>query len=232
MKVAIMQPYLFPYIGYFQLVNAVDKFIFYDDVTFIKQGWINRNRILLDDKEHLITIRLNGASSNRLINEIAVSQKNDNLIKTIIQAYSKAPFFNETIPLIQNVFTEMKCLNKISKIAEISVKMVSEYLNLNTIFETSSEVYTATKHLKKEERLIAICKKNNADTYINPSGGKDLYNKSSFSKEGINLLFIKNHITGYKQFKNAFIPGLSIIDVTMFNSHNQLREMVCQYELE
>jgi WbqC-like protein family len=232
MKVAIMQPYFFPYIGYFQLVNAVDKFVFYDDVTFIKQGWINRNRILLNDKEHLITLKLDGASSYRLINEIAVSQKNDNLIKTIIQAYSKAPFFNEVIPLIQDVFTEMNYLNKISKIAEISVKKVSEYLNLCGVFETSSEVYSATKLLRKEERLIAICKENNADSYINPSGGKDLYNKNSFRKEGINLFFIKNQITGYKQFRNDFIPGLSIIDVMMFNSPDLVREMVCQYELE
>jgi hypothetical protein len=232
MKVAIMQPYLFPYIGYFQLVNAVEKFIFYDDVNFIKQGWINRNRILVDNKPHLLTLKLNGASSYRLINEIAVVQKNDDLLKTIIQAYSKAPFFNEVIPIIQEVFTAMNSLNKISEIAEISVTIVSEYLNLKTIFETSSEVYALTKKFTREERLIEICKENNADAYINPSGGKELYNKDNFRKEGINLHFIKNHITGYKQFKNAFIPGLSIIDVLMFNSRNQVREMVCQYELE
>jgi hypothetical protein len=231
MKIAIMQPYFFPYIGYFQLVNAVDKFIFYDDVAFIKQGWINRNRILLNGKDHLITLKLDGASSFKLINEIEIIQKNGTLLKTIIQAYSKAPFFNEFVPLVQEVFDAMNKLSSISKIAEFSVKKVSEYLNLSTIFETSSDVYSTSKLLRKEERIFAICKRNNADTYINPDGGKELYDKRSFRKEGITLFFIKNQISEYTQFKNYFIPGLSIIDVMMFNPPNLVREMICRYEL-
>jgi len=226
-----MQPYFFPYIGYFQLINTVDKFVFYDDVTFIKQGWINRNRILLNGKDYLITLKLNGSSSFKLIHEIEVFKQNGNLIKTIIQAYSKAPFFNEVIILIQEVFATFNELKSISKIAEISVKKVSQYLNLTTVFESSSEVYSMTKNLRKDDRLISICKKNEADTYINPSGGRDIYDKNIFSEKGIRLFFINNHITSYNQFNNVFVPGLSIIDVMMFNSKEKISEMLNQYEL-
>jgi WbqC-like protein family len=232
MKIAIMQPYFFPYIGYFQLVYAVDKFVFYDDVTFIKQGWINRNRVLLKNSDHYITLRLNGASSNKLINEINAIPTNDKLIKTIAQAYFNAPFFKEVFPLIENTFSIMNELRSISRIAESTVKKISEYLNLTTIFETSSELYSKTKSLGREERLIEICLRNAADTYINPFGGKELYNRDRFKNEGINLLFIKNQLPVYTQFKNEFIPGLSIIDVMMFNSTEKVREMLCQYELE
>ena len=72
MKLAIMQPYLFPYLGYFQLIAAVDKFVFYDDVNFIKNGWINRNRLLISGKVNYITIPLSGASSFLKINQVLV----------------------------------------------------------------------------------------------------------------------------------------------------------------
>lgn len=232
MKLAIMQPYFFPYIGYFQLIDAVDKFIFYDDVTFIKQGWINRNRILLNNKDHLITLKLKNSSSNKLISEIEICKDNHSLIKTLVQAYSKAPFFNEVMKLIQDVFHSIDELKTISEIAEISVKKVSWYLNLETTFETSSEIYPETQYLRKEERLIAICKINNAGTYINPSGGKILYDKKIFEHEGIELFFIKNHIPVYRQFQGEFIPGLSIIDILMFNPPDVIRAMIQKYELE
>jgi len=231
MKVAIMQPYFFPYIGYFQLINSVDKFIFYDDVTFIKQGWINRNRILLNNKDHLITLKLKGASSNKLINEIEIIHNNGNLLKTIYQAYKKAPYFREISPIIEEVFRTMESKTKISEISEISVKRVSKYLGLNTEFETSSELYFNTRFLTKENRLIEICKENKADIYINPYGGESLYDKSNFKEKEIKLFFIKNNIVSYNQFKSEFVPALSIIDVLMFNHPEIIKEMLRQYVL-
>jgi hypothetical protein len=227
-----MQPYFLPYIGYFQLINAVDKFIFYDDVSFINKGWINRNRILLNGKDHLFTIALKSASQNKLINQIEICKQNNKIVKTIKQAYSKAPYFKDVFTLIQQVFDKMNETKSISKIAEISVKMVSNYLNLSTFFITSSEKYSYTQNLYREKRLIDICQENGANIYINSSSGKILYNHESFKENGIKLFFIKNNINTYKQFNNDFIPRLSIIDVMMFNDKKTITEFLNNYEIE
>jgi hypothetical protein len=231
MNIGIMQPYFFPYIGYFQLINAVDKFIFYDDVNYIKQGWINRNRILMNGRDSLFTVKLKDASSYRPINEIEINSGNEKLTKTIIQAYSKAPYFKDVFPLIQNIFDSMHEIKKISQIAQLSVKKVFEYLDINKTFEASSQIYGHTKDFGKAERIITICRENGADTYINSYGGQELYSKSEFCEKGIALHFIKNNLPVYKQFKDGFVPGLSIIDVLMFNSKDEIKEMLNHYEL-
>ncbi len=226
-----MQPYFFPYIGYWQLMNTVDKYVIYDDVNYIKQGWINRNRILMNGKDNMFTMSLKDASSFKLINEIETNQGNEKLVKTIIQEYSKAPYYNDVFPLIQKILYEANELKKISTIAQLSVVKVFEYLGISKIFEVSSQVYSHTKHLGRAERLMAICKENGADTYINSYGGQELYSKSEFDEKGIALHFIKNNLPVYKQFKNDFVPGLSIIDVLMFNSKNEIKEMLNHFEL-
>lgn len=224
-----MQPYLFPYIGYFQLINAVDKFIFYDDVNFIKNGWINRNRILVQGQLHYLTVQLKNASSFKLIHEVEFTDNRPKLLKTLEQAYKKAPFYNVIMPIL------IDCLifptNNISELAIYSVKKTSHYLGINTVFDNSSITYFDTKGLEKFERLHQICKKNNADTYVNPIGGVDLYNKITFLDNNISLYFLKTNEIKYAQFKDDFIPNLSIIDVLMFNSVNEIRELLAQCEL-
>lgn len=232
MKVAIMQPYFFPYIGYFQLINAVDKFVFYDDVNFIKGGWINRNRILLHGKDQYITIQCIKSSPHKKIIEVEVNTKSKeylNILKTIKMAYKKAKYFEQVFPYIENVF-EMNGAN-ISVIAEKSILEVSKYLNIRTEFLKSSEIFSQTKGLEKTDRLIAICKKLKVDNYINPIGGKELYSKSIFLQHQINLFFLRSKNVQYTQFKNDFIPSLSILDVMMFNSPEQIKSMLNQYEL-
>jgi len=226
-----MQPYFFPYIGYFQLINAVDKFIFYDDVNFIKSGWINRNRILMNGKDTYFTVKLSNASPNKLINEIAINRGNEKLIKTITQAYSKAPYFCEVISLIRDILETIVELKKISEISILSIRKVSEYLGLKTIFETSSQKYSHTKNSGRAERILSICRENNADTYINSYGGQELYDTLFFQEQGIKLYFIKNRISTYKQFKHDFVAGLSVIDVMMFNSKDQIKNNLNEYEL-
>lgn len=123
MKLAVMQPYIFPYIGYFQLVSVVDKFVFYDDVNFINRGWINRNRILINSSANYFTVSLNKASQNMLINEVQVLNGSLSLVKTMEMAYKRAPYFNEIMPLIHQIFvTEY---NLISDMAIDSVKLIS-----------------------------------------------------------------------------------------------------------
>ncbi len=226
-----MQPYFLPYIGYFQLINAVDKFIFYDDVNYIKGGWINRNNILINNEKNYFTLNLSKPSPNKLINEIKVGNNKNKILKTIKQNYSKAKYFNNAFPLVEEIFNSIheNCL--ISEIATLSVQKISLYLKIKTKFELSSKLYGHTKGIEKADRLIEICKSNYTDTYINPIGGIELYNKNYFNSKGINLFFFKNGKINYKQFNNNFIPNLSIIDVVMFNNPEKINEMLDNYEL-
>ena len=226
-----MQPYFFPYIGYFQLINAVDKFVFYDDVNYIKGGWINRNNILLNGKKKYFTLNLKESSSFKRINQIFIVSRTEKLIKTINQSYSKAPYFKQVFPIIEEIILNINNSSFISEIAAISVIKTSEYLGLKPIFEISSDKYYETKSLEKSERLIKICKLNNTDTYINAVGGKELYKKESFINDKIDLFFLQSKITEYEQFGNDFIPYLSIIDVMMFNSPEVIHKMLNNYEL-
>jgi hypothetical protein len=234
MKIAIMQPYIFPYIGYFQLINAVDKFVFYDDVNYIKGGWINRNRIVVNGKENIFTIPLNDASSFRTIEETEINQKlypkwERKFLMTIQQTYHKAPFYKDTYDLIYSIFSQKQ--SSISELAISSIKAVSNYLEISTVFDKSSTTYSYTKGINKADRIIKICDLNNVITYINPIGGEELYQKDYFKENGVDLLFMKNKISSYPQFDNSFISGLSIIDVLMFNSKEEIKEMCTQYTL-
>jgi len=232
MTSAIMQPYVFPYLGYFQLINAVDIFVFYDDVNFIKQGWINRNKLLTKENEIVFTIPVSNISSFKKINEtkLAYNQKwLHKFYKTISLNYGKAPHFDEIYNLIQEVFDVSYLL--VSDLAIASVEKVIEYLDMRVDFKMSSRDYSDTVKMEKTKRLIEICHLNNSNTYINPIGGVTLYNKEDFKQAGIQLHFIKNSLPAYPQFENNFIPGLSIIDVMMFNSKAEIKTMLNQFTL-
>ena len=230
-KLAIMQPYLFPYIGYFQLIHAVDKFITYDDVAFIKQGWINRNNILVNGSPFLFTIPVKNISSYSLIHETEVSYNIDwrsKLFKTIQESYRKAPYFENVFQIIENTFTTDE--QYISRIATKSILEVVKYLGLQTDFQESSASYQ-NSYLRSQERVIDICEKELASQYINPIGGKELYSKNIFKAQNIQLNFIKTHPIKYEQFKNSFVSNLSIIDVLMFNSPAEMNLILQSYEL-
>lgn len=228
MKVAIMQPYLFPYIGYFQLINAVDKFVIYDDVNYIKQGWINRNKILLNGKDHLFNLNIKGASSFKLIKEIEIGNNKKKLLKTFSQAYSKAPFFKDTYSLIEKVLYHDE--GNLAKFVTNSLVEIINYFGLDTQIVISSNIGKGNE-LKGEERVIHICKILKAEIYINSIGGMSLYSKERFFQEGIDLKYLKSKSIKYKQFENEYIPWLSIIDVMMFNSREAFRNMLEAYEL-
>lgn len=227
-----MQPYFFPYIGYFQLINAVDKFVFYDDVHFITGGWINRNRVLINGSEALISLSLAHQSPKKLINQVFIHEKNERFLKTIKNSYSRAPYFKEVYPIVEIVLAQISESQTIARLAEISVRTISDYLGISTIMETSSNTYGSTVNLGREERLHHICLLNKAEIVIYPEGAKQIYSKKSYNKFGMQLFFIKNHFIPYKQFGNKFIGGLSIIDVLMFNGKTKTRDMINDYELE
>ena len=224
-----MQPYFFPYIGYFQLINAVDIFVFYDDVNFIKNGWVNRNRILINGQASYYTLQLKDASSFKLINDITFTDNRNKLLKSIAVSYGKAPFFKDIFMLLEQCLTIET--NKVANVAMNSVIEISNYLNIKTVFEVSSEKYKEIKGLDKTKRLLEICIKKQATSYINAIGGEELYDKSFFNEHNIQLSFIKSKEIFYKQFQYDFVPWLSIIDILMFNSIEQVQAMLNNYEL-
>lgn len=232
MKLAIMQPYFFPYIGYFQLISAVDKFVVYDDVSYIRQGWINRNRILLGGKDHMVSVPLVDASSYRMIKDTFIHKERygafkEKFSKTLHQAYGKAPFFGDICELVQRVLDSES--ESISRLAVTSLRVVCGHLGLQTAIVDTSVAYQ-NGHLHAQERVLDICRKEGASVYVNPPGGTELYQKDAFAGNGIELLFLKPKPISYRQFDNEFVPWLSIIDVLMFNSVESVRAMLHEYE--
>lgn len=228
MKVAIMQPYFFPYIGYYQLIHAVDVFVIYDDVNFINRGWINRNYILSKSQKVRLTLQLESASQNSLINKIKIGGNREKLLKTIQLGYGKAPYFGSSFPIIRKSLLGKE--ENLARYLTDSLKIVSEYLGIKVQWHLSSEI-KKDNSLRGQEKILAICKQLGATEYINMPGGKELYDKASFVEQNIQLSFIEPSIISYKQNSNDFIPYLSIIDVMMFNSQQQCQQMVMEYEI-
>lgn len=231
MKIGIMQPYFFPYIGYWQLINAVDKFVIFDDVNFIKKGWINRNNILLNGNAHLFTLPLCKASQNKLINEICVN--NDevmklNLLKTMELCYRKAPYFQDVIKILEDIILYPE--NNLSLFLKYQIATVCDYLNIQTEIITSSSLDN-NKSLHAQDKIIDICKLEGANHYINPIGGVDLYDRAVFENNNIKLNFINSCDISYQQFNDNFVPNLSIIDVMMFNKLEDIQKFLDKYEL-
>lgn len=232
MKVGIMQPYFMPYLGYFQLINAVDQFVILDDVNFIKKGFINRNRILLNNQPHTFTLPLIKASQNKLICDTEIQIEGGQIakiFKTIENAYVKAPFYDMVYPLLKEIFAEED--KNLSSYVANSIMKISRYLNISTeIIPTSREFEKGL--LKGQDRILDIAKSIKAEKYYNPIGGKELYSYEDFKKQGISLSFIKMTDVKYDQGTSEFHPNLSIIDVLMFNSKEDIGKLLSNYVLE
>ena len=237
MTLAIMQPYFLPYIGYLQLMNAVDRFVFYDDVAFINRGWVNRNRILVGGKEHLFTVPLKEASQNKTIREIALSDDpkwRGKLLKTIEQSYRKAPLYETVMPMTEKI-VNFTADNNVADYIFHSFTELTAYLDITTTLIPSSTIYE-NGHLKAQERILDICRQEGATQYINPIGGQELYDRTLFAEGAIKLHFIQSKRVEYKQIigktgPDEFVPWLSVLDVLMFNDVNEVRAMFGAFEL-
>lgn len=223
-----MQPYLFPYMGYFQLIHAVDKFVIYDDVNFIKGGWINRNFILSQGQKKRITLQLQGASPNLLINQVMVGTNKNKLLKTIKQSYSKAPQYDSVYRLIEGVVLYDEA--NLARYIDNSLRKICDYLNIKPKWYISSNIKKDIS-FSGQDKILSICRELEASTYINAVNGLDLYEQSIFNSSGVNLQFIKSKLNEYSQFGNKFIPSLSIIDVLMFNSVDRIKVILNEYSL-
>lgn len=228
MKIAIMQPYLFPYVGYWQLINVVDKFVIFDDVNYINKGYINRNKILVEGKPYQFTLELIGASQNKLINEIKIGQNSNKILKTIEINYKKSPYFKNVFPLIKDIFHQKE--KNLAKFIGYSLKKITDYFEIDVSYIYSSDI-AKNNNLKNQDKIIDICKILKAKEYVNPINGLNLYDRKMFIQKNIKLSFIKTKKVEYNQFNYKFVPYLSLIDIMMHNNKNVISNMLENYRL-
>lgn len=231
-SIAIMQPYFLPYVGYFHLIEAVDEFVFFDDVNYIKRGWINRNNFLVQGKAHLFSVSVVNASQNDLIKDVRVNYTEkwkDNFIKILKFNYSKTKNFQIVFDMVQNE------LNKDhSSIADLNISLIEcvcSYLELNKTFKRASSI-NYDKISGAEGKILSICTAEHATKYINPIGGTGLYDKMHFTEKGFTLNFVQSKPVEYVQVgSKEFVPNLSILDLLMFCDINEARDHLKKYSL-
>lgn len=231
MKLAIMQPYFLPYVGYFQLIAAVDLFIMYDQIKYTKKGWINRNRMLQNGKEAIFSLPLKSDSDSRDVceRELAGDFNRKKLLNQFREAYHHAPHFEPTFPVIERILGFEN--RNLFQFLHNSVTTCCTHLGIATKIQISSEIDIDFK-LKNVERVLALCEAVGAKTYVNAIGGTALYAKETFLGQGVDLRFIQPKPFEYPQFGNTFVPWLSIVDVMMFNPVETIQDCICaNYEL-
>ena len=229
-----MQPYLFPYLGYFQLIHAVDEFILYDDVSFIRNGWINRNRLLGEGKPEYFTIPLLAASSFQKINaarfQAADARWRRKLLARVEQQYARASFVESGLTLLREVLDIDSDL--VADLAIRSVELIMRTCAMTTGIVRSSAL-TQTEGLTGEARIIDICVKRGAAEYVNAPGGRALYERAHFEQRGIRLGFLVPDLSTYGQARaTEFVPGLSILDVLMNCGPVETAKRIAKYEVE
>lgn len=230
MKLAIMQPYLFPYIGYWQLMNAADEWVFFDVVKYNKKSWMNRNRVLHPDKNkqfQYITVPVRKHDKGALISDVRVN--NDEEWKTRILAQLetykklKAPYYEDTIEVMQSIFADE--YDSFLDLAIESIRKLAIYLDIDLKYKIASDIdFNRDMIVDPGDWALSISKSLKADLYINPYSGYEIFDEDKYKENGVDLLFLKPHLSVYKQsWRKDFIEGLSIIDVMMFNSREEIK---------
>lgn len=231
MKVAIMQPYFFPYIGYFQLISSVDLFVIYDNIKYTKKGWINRNRILRNGTDCVFTVPLRKDSDSLDVRDRAVAADFDRgkLVNQLREAYRRAPHFPESFPIVEQAV--MAPRDNLFEYVHGSVVDVCRHLGIGTRIVPSS-TFAIDAALKAQDKVLALCEAAGASMYVNAIGGQELYSREHFLARSVALKFLKTHAIEYAQFGDPYVPWLSIIDVMMFNPVARIREFLeTRYEL-
>lgn len=231
MKLGIMQPYFFPYMGYWQLIHHVDQFVIYDTIQYTKKGWITRNRFLRNGAPEYFSLALANASSTLDVaeRELAPEFDREKLIRSLSAAYQKAPYFNENFPVIADIINHPD--QNLYGYIRNSIDRICGILELSTERISSSNVHESGERLKGQERVIAINKKLGASEYVNPIGGTVLYDAKTFKDNGVKLSFLKSRPLEYSCFGQPCHPYMSIIDVLMFNSVPTVRQSLSLYDI-
>lgn len=220
-----MQPYFLPYIGYFQLIGAVDEFVVYDNIKYTKKGWINRNRLLQNGADVMFSLPLKKDSDSLDVvqRELATEFSRDKLLNQFRGAYARAPHFAQVLPLLEHI---IRCdESNLFRYIQHSIAALCAHLGLTTRLHTSSKI-DIDHSLKAQEKVLALCRALGARSYINPPGGTGLYDRNTFREHDVELQFIHPGPLEYTQFDAPFVPNLSIIDVLMFNPLDAVRERI------
>lgn len=226
MIVSLAQPYFFPYIGYFQLIAASDVFVIYDDAQYMKNGWVNRNRILGKTGPVWFTFPVKHAAHTLAINQRRYAREghrsSNMLLTTLAHRYARAPNFEPTMSLVESIFSYPE--SNVAAFNSHLIKSVCKFLDIGTRIEIATSL--RTKQSDGVQAVIDICHLLGAEHYLNPSGGTDLYSRSTFFENGLTLGFINPQLDAYRQFEEPAQLGLSIIDVLMFNENTLVRDML------
>ena len=231
MKIGIMQPYLFPYLPYFQLIRAVDKFLVYGEVQYIKKGWINRNNILLNGSPWLFSFSLQKADHRLPISQRRYAdnfeKEKRHFEKVLENAYRRAPQFDKAFPLLLEILKDKE--SNVLAYNTRSLQLICDYLGWKNKIEVQPDIEEAG--MDKVKRIEKICKLHGAEEYVNPVGGQEIYDRESFRKRGMSLYFVKTKEFRYQQFAEPFVPYLSIIDALMFNDVEEMNTLLTKFEL-
>lgn len=233
MILGILQPYLFPYVGYFQLIGAVDTLVIYDDVQWIKGGWINRNRYLVEGQSRYFTLPVGKKGFPKPINQCSfapdIELHKQRILRQVQYNYRRAPHFEAVFSLLSACFA---CKDdNVSRFLVNSLRLCCDYLGIATPFVLSSQI-EKRNGLSGAEQVLEINRALHASHYINPAGGTALYDASLFAERGVRLDFLRAREAPYRQFEAAFRPALSIIDVMMFNAIDEISHLLKEYDLE
>jgi hypothetical protein len=228
-----MQPYFMPYLGYWQLLSAVDRFIVLDDVAFIRKGWVNRNRILVNGTAHLFTLPVRAASQNRAINELELAPDAGWLKgfrSTLEQSYRKAPYFDETLDFLEPILAN--CQGRLLPFLLYSIDAVAAHLDIPTPRVLASFVDPSHRS-RGQGRILDFCRIEGATEYLNLPGGRELYQNQAFQSSGIRLKFITPQVRPYpQQLFGQWWPCLSIIDLLMSLGSELTRLELSQYRID
>lgn len=225
-----MQPYFLPYLGYWQLLAAVDRFVVYDNIEYTKKGWINRNRFLRNGADATFTLPLKKGSDFLDVRERSLADDFNpaTLLSPFRESYRKAPFFDAVFPMIETIVTAAP--RNLFEYLLNSLVMTAAYLEIKTPIIVSSTV-PVDHRLKAGDKVLAVCGALGANRYLNAIGGRTLYEADAFAAAGVELKFIQSRPVMYPQFGQPFVPGLSILDVMMFNSPDTVRRLLGEYDL-
>lgn len=228
MKFAGNQPFIFPYITYFQLMKHADVFMIADDFNYNK-AWTNRNNLLLDGKAYMFHLEVRGASQNKLVSEVRAADDQFKLLRTIEVNYRKAPFFQDIFPMVEEILNYED--KNLARYIGNSLLKIADYLHFDTKFIYSSEIEGKDDSLRFQDRVLNLCSVLKVTEYVNLGARTPLYSKEVFKEHGIDLYYIQSRPIEYQQFDQPFVSNLSMIDVLMFNSVEQINELLLQYDL-
>ena len=230
MRLGLQQPYFFPYLAYFQLLFAVDRFVAYDDVNWIHGGWIHRNRLAAHDGPQWFTIPTRGASRHVPLDtvKVAAGRWREKMFRTLEQSYARAPFREPVLRMVERTLATPSPF--VADIAVASLEHVRDYLGYTTPIHRARNRYEASA-ARGEERVIAICRAEGATEYLNAIGGLALYDRQLFDQEGITLRFLQGRYENTVETDDQGRVTLSIIHLLMYSTIEQVRTMMNAYDL-